>query len=178
MNRNTLLAGLIAAVVPLAPAAALETLSATFTQPDGGVTARLYAGTVRATVSGTGFSDANAINDAFYLVAGPRHDPSYYQLTFGTAPLIGYDPAQNAVNFIPTGLPAYTATHVYSFLLDTDTTTPSHLHFGVGDGQFGDNGGAYTITVAVPEPASWALMIGGFALTGVALRRRSRAVAA
>ena len=31
---------------------------------------------------------------------------------------------------------------------------------------------------AVPEPASWALMIGGFALAGAALRRRDRAVPA
>ncbi|WP_372786883.1 PEPxxWA-CTERM sorting domain-containing protein [Phenylobacterium sp.] len=31
-------------------------------------------------------------------------------------------------------------------------------------------------TAGVPEPASWALMIGGFALTGAALRRRRAAV--
>jgi PEP-CTERM motif len=33
-------------------------------------------------------------------------------------------------------------------------------------------------TAAVPEPASWALMIGGFGAAGVALRRRRAAVAA
>jgi len=31
---------------------------------------------------------------------------------------------------------------------------------------------------AVPEPASWALLIGGFAMTGVAMRRRPRGVVA
>ena len=31
---------------------------------------------------------------------------------------------------------------------------------------------------AVPEPASWALMIGGLAMTGVAMRRRKTLVAA
>jgi len=31
---------------------------------------------------------------------------------------------------------------------------------------------------AVPEPATWAMMIGGFGLVGVAMRRRSKAVAA
>ncbi len=44
----------------------------------------------------------------------------------------------------------------------------------------GDGVGATVVvspTSAVPEPASWALMIGGFGLAGVALRRR-RAVAA
>ncbi|MBO9574457.1 MAG: CHRD domain-containing protein [Sphingobium sp.] len=30
---------------------------------------------------------------------------------------------------------------------------------------------------AVPEPASWSLMIGGFALSGAALRRRHRVAA-
>ena len=30
---------------------------------------------------------------------------------------------------------------------------------------------------AVPEPATWALLIGGFAMTGVAMRRRSRVAA-
>jgi hypothetical protein len=38
----------------------------------------------------------------------------------------------------------------------------------------------YTVTIAlagaVPEPATWAMMIGGFGLVGGALRRRARAV--
>jgi hypothetical protein len=47
------------------------------------------------------------------------------------------------------------------------------------------NGGVFFDSVAVtgpsgavPEPAAWALMIGGFGLTGAALRRRRTAVAA
>jgi hypothetical protein len=35
----------------------------------------------------------------------------------------------------------------------------------------------FTDSAAVPEPASWALMIGGFGLAGAALRRRRTAVA-
>jgi len=39
--------------------------------------------------------------------------------------------------------------------------------------------GSFTLTIAqaaaVPEPASWALMIGGFALAGAAMRRRQGA---
>ena len=81
-----------------------------------------------------------------------RSTTRYHELTFDTAPLLGFDPPQNAVDLIPTDPPAYNATHVNSFMLATATATPSDLHFGVGDGQFGDNGGAYTITVAVPEP--------------------------
>ena len=36
----------------------------------------------------------------------------------------------------------------------------------------------YTLLSDVPEPASWAMMIGGFAMTGVAMRRRPRIDAA
>lgn len=35
--------------------------------------------------------------------------------------------------------------------------------------------GTRAVTAAVPEPATWAMMIGGFAMMGGALRRRSRA---
>ena len=37
---------------------------------------------------------------------------------------------------------------------------------------------SWSIAAAVPEPASWAMMIAGFGLTGAALRRRRIAVAA
>ena len=61
--------------------------------------------------------------------------------------------------------------------------TPGATYFP-GPGQsarFSANGSAFEITgfeggtfaAAVPEPASWALMIGGFGLAGFALRRRS-----
>ena len=179
LTRKLLAAAAIAVAVPVAPVAAAETLTATFTTPDGGVTAQSYSGTVLITVSGTGFSNGTKINDAFYDVDSMTHDANFYQLTFGTAPLVPLDPAQDAVNFIPGGLPAYEASHVYTFLLDTGAVVPTMLHFGVSDGQFGDNGGAYTITVAsVPEAGTWAMMIGGLALVGTALRRRSGAVAA
>jgi hypothetical protein len=45
------------------------------------------------------------------------------------------------------------------------------------DGVFGRGDIAVTLSPGVPEPASWALMIGGFGLAGVALRRRRAAAA-
>ena len=58
-----------------------------------------------------------------------------------------------------------------------DTATPSGLLpiFGAPE-DHAPNSIAYSTTgfSAVPEPASWALMIGGFALTGAALRQRRR----
>jgi hypothetical protein len=43
---------------------------------------------------------------------------------------------------------------------------------------FNVRGGTVTIPPAVPEPTTWALMIGGFAIAGAAARRRGRTVAA
>lgn len=160
-----------------------EALVASFLQPDGGVTSGLYSGIVHVTVSGIGQSRGQDWNDAFYLFDNSNfgHDPQYYQLSFGTSELVGYTPAQDAVNFLVGALPAYNPTHIYSFDLNTGTSTPTQLHFGVSDGIFSDNFGAYRIEIssAVPEPATWALMIAGFLGIGfVAARRRTRMIPA
>ncbi len=45
-----------------------------------------------------------------------------------------------------------------------------------GGASYGDDRlGSFIMPNAVPEPASWAMMIGGFALAGGAMRRRGRA---
>jgi hypothetical protein len=160
-------------------ALAAETINATFTAPDGGVTAGSYAGVVDVTVSGVGQSDASSFNDAFYIYSAgpPFNDPNYYQLTFGTSTLAPYDASRDAKNFLVGALPAYNSNHVYSFQLDTGLTTLGQLHFGVADGIFGDNSGAYTISIAAPEPAAWALMLIGLGAVGFGVRR-SRTVRA
>ncbi len=165
-------AGFVLAVPSLAAA---ETVSAAFTTPDGGVSTGSYSGIVRITVDGIGQSAGTAFNDAFYVIGPPPYnDPSYYQLAFSTTTLVPFDPAHDAVNFIVGGLPAYDPSHSYTFLLNTGLSTPGQLHFGVSDGDFGDNSGSYRITIsAVPEPATWAMMVGGFAFGGFALRRRN-----
>lgn len=52
--------------------------------------------------------------------------------------------------------------------------------FYIQDSYYGDNGngGVSLLLTAVPEPASWAMMIGGFGAMGVALRRRRQAALA
>ena len=49
---------------------------------------------------------------------------------------------------------------------------------GTGDEAWGLRDITVNATGGVPEPASWALMIGGFGLAGAALRRRRAALAA
>jgi hypothetical protein len=162
----------------LATPAFAETITATFTTPDGGVTSGLYANEVQITVSGTGQSAGSAYNDAFYIYSGgsPYNDTNYYQLTFGTSALIGYDPLQDIKNYLVGPIPAYNASHTYTFDINTGVSTPTALHFGVSDGIFSDNTGAYTITVtSVPETSTWVMMLAGFAGLGFAAQRRKNA---
>ena len=64
--------------------------------------------------------------------------------------------------------------------LNFTATGPTTLQFTSVDdpnSAFGPVIGGVSVSSAVPEPATWALMLGGFGLAGVALRRR-RIVAA
>jgi hypothetical protein len=125
-------------------------------------------------VSGSGQSLGTNLNDAFYVYDPenpPVNDGNYYQLSFGTSTLVAADPSQDARNALVGALPLFDPTHTYTFLLDTGVTSPTQLHFGVSDDVFGDNTGAFTITVAqVPEPAAWALMLVGVGFVGAGLR--------
>ena len=56
------------------------------------------------------------------------------------------------------------------------------MTFAVTETVGGDNAGIVldniSVSTAVPEPASWALMVAGFGLVGFAYRRRSTVVVA
>jgi hypothetical protein len=167
-----------------------ETIVAPFTSPSTS-TLGSYGGPVELLVSGMGYSLGSVLNDAFYFDGG-GFTSGYYMLNIGwdmanLVPLVSGRTAPNFISFIedvgavPYGTrPAYAADHVYHFVIDTPLAA-SALQFGVSDGNFGDNGGAYTVQVwqlqagAVPEPASWALMLMGAALTATAGARRLRA---
>jgi WD40 repeat protein len=153
-NKVTAAAALPINGLTYAPASPQETLTATFTQPDGGVTVNPYQGLVLLHVTGVGQSYGPVYNDAFYLYSDQfsgsptnGHDGGYYQLAFGTSPLAAFDVGNDAANFLVGPLPPYNPAHEYTLVLDTRLSSPGHLHFGVSDGGFNDNTGAYTITV-------------------------------
>lgn len=146
--------------VPYVTAEPQETLTATFTPSEGGATVSSYKGYVLLHVSGIGQAYANQYNDAFYVYSGPfedapanGHDGGFYQLAFGTSPLPERSLANNAKNFLVGPVPAYNPAHTYTVILDTKLTNPGQLHFGVTDGGYSDNTGAYTITVTQLVPA-------------------------
>jgi hypothetical protein len=136
-----------------------ETLTATFTVPDGGVTTSAYYGYVLVNITGVGQSYVTNYNDAFYLYTGVfnppvnGHDGGYYQLAFSTSTLMAFDAGNDATNSLVGSLPPYTASHNYTVILNTGLTTAGQLHFGVSDGGFSDNTGAYTIQVTQLVPA-------------------------
>ena len=157
--------------------ASAEALTANFANSGGAVTANEYSGLVEVTVSGSGNSLFGDLNDAFYLYTGafagsPHNDSAggFYQLEITKGPTLAENQPDDAVNHIVYDvnagtavtspyLPAYRADHTYSFLIDTGSIAgpgSSALRFGVDDGQYGDNSGAYTIEVtAAPTPSAW-----------------------
>ena len=50
----------------------------------------------------------------------------------------------------------------------------SHTTHFTGTYSLGDSSGSGTFTISVPEPSTWALMLAGFGLVGIAARRRLR----
>lgn len=85
--------------------------------------------------------------------------------------VIGVGPADFAENYFrgTEGVTHYQ--DVYIGDPSTDTVS-AYVH------DFGSNGRnyAFRITNSVPEPASWALMLGGFGLVGMAMRVRRKTV--
>jgi hypothetical protein len=137
-----------------------ETLTANFNRPDGGATRAGYKGFVLVTVKGFGVAyTENALNDAFYLFTGPfadkpqnGHDGGFYQLTFATHEIEPRDLGSNAVRSLVGPLPPYNPSHEYTVVLDTRSESLTQLHFGVSDGGFDGNKGAYVITVVQLAP--------------------------
>jgi PEP-CTERM motif len=176
---------------------AAENITALFTASTGTSSINKYTGPVEVLVSGTGFSAGSLINDAFYFVPAGTDPGPAYKMGIGTStePLVPVATARNAsrlINFVD-GVgavsfgtaPAYAANNTYRFVADIGSLS-SLLSFGVIDGNFGDNGGQYNITLwqlapgvaAVPEAGTWMMMIVGFGAVGFATRRRKAEVLA
>lgn len=105
---------------------------------------------------------------------GSTHDSALAALTaYKAGPLDHYGVEINAGVISP---PQLGATYPGSpFIIQSTVADTYRLVVTDIDGSRLNNQGGVSLRItAVPEPASWALMIGGFGLTGAVLRRRSR----
>jgi len=116
---------------------------------------------MRFTVDGIGPFGAQTLDIAF----------AYYGASFS---IIRAFPAPAETNVLFADLRFLQADPIYSGTTAAPIFAPGRFPAFSMDVNFGD--GVLRITRAVPEPASWALMIGGFALAGAALRRRSMTI--
>ena len=79
---------------------------------------------------------------------------------------LGYDPFDDHVYHFTFRIPTLTDVTNLRFAAQTDT---------FGNGAFGvDNVRVSAVTSAVPEPATWMILLLGFGIVGTGLRRRQR----
>ena len=143
-------------------------------------------------ISGISLPYASALVGVFESTTTPA-DPAHSSATtsYDAAALMNasYSPALYDAFFIGDGLTGNNGLGqsdgtTQTFFVPLGATT---LVLGFADaggysgapGSYGDNLGSLDVTVdgiggAVPEPATWAMMLGGFGLVGGAMRRRQR----
>jgi len=126
----------LGAVLISAGPTSAETVAVPFTSSGGVNTSAAYSGVTAFHVTGTGFSLGSTLNDAFYVFGGvtPYYNANHYHLLING----GHPGATN--------LPPYAPSHEYWFLYDVGAN-PTAVNLKVSDGNYGDNGGSYTVDV-------------------------------
>lgn len=144
----------------------------------------------------TGFYAGNSVNVGFFNLNGALPGTAIANYTFAPSqftsitPIAAFGERSGALVSVDIGALALVAgSYDISFFNPNGLSIPGYANPGGKLYQSGnffqasqfypDKSAAFALTgTAVPEPASWALMIVGFGLTGSALRRRATPVAA
>jgi hypothetical protein len=112
-------------------------------------------------------------------------DPTYnLTLTFDSGQTLtgAYTPLTNTFlgggNTITEGNTTYSLTEFSYRRFLGDTVQPNVATPGGDGNDYNGNFRINAVTAAVPEPAAWAMMIGGFGMIGAAARRRTRTTVA
>jgi hypothetical protein len=120
-------------------------------------------------------------DDFTFKLNGVAHFSGSWDMGGGGNNVIFYGPPGSSANPHSNGFFAGGYTDVFVPLnLSNGVNTIEFIYSGASQG-LGDEGWGLErilVTGGVPEPATWALMLSGFGLAGVALRRRRTMVAA
>lgn len=148
------------------------------------VTIALGAGTYNITPTAGGFTRFSSVSgcDGLGENCSQGYEFSYIIKFNGTEIKFGDGNANGGIGPISPGN-GYFATAAQAFANATGGSftlaAPANVDFYIFDDFIGDNSGTITLDVtAVPEPATWAMMIAGFGLVGGAMRRRKTATPA
>lgn len=137
----------------------------------------------------TSFYTGNAVNIGFFNLAGALPGTSIASYTFTPADFTSSVPVTTAsertrslVTVAIPGLALAAGSYDISFFNANGLSIPGYAKAGgtlYQSGNFFDPAGfkpnqsaAFSVSGAVPEPASWALLIAGFGVVGVGMRRR------
>lgn len=134
-------------------------------------------GTSNPAVRGSAFfftGKANITEIGYGYIFGPTFGDTYYSLpSSSTGTPFGFNLNNNllflASDYISGSALNATTTYQFSTLSSLELTVGSYL-FNAGSNQITLNIGQ--AVAAVPEPATWAMMIAGFGMIGFAARRR------
>jgi hypothetical protein len=88
--------------------------------------------------------------------SGGGHAAAVYRIVYDldAGIEVSPNPTPGAGGDWSTYVPTYRGDHTYHFVIDLRTSTPSPIYFGVIDGGFGDNWGAYNIQITQLAPAN------------------------
>ena len=164
-------------------ASGLVTLSPPFDNDPDGVGSLLLPHNVSGVggLSGISLAYAGGLVGAFVTASGPMPgDPVPATLAYGASDLgfASFATQLNQVFFVGDGLTGDGVGSPQTFFVPVGAT---RLLLGFADAPgyqgapdaYYDNAGSLTVSIAaVPEPASWTMMVGGIGFIGGALRRR------
>ena len=184
--RGTLALAVLAAMPAVATVVDIDALTNSGLTSAPAVVLALGAGTYKATpIIGTytafsRFSSESGCNgDGIKCTIGFEHS---YKIDIGGT-VTGYGDNAGNGGIGPQSGGGYYATQAQAFTLGSQAATftlaaPTSVKFFIYDDILGDNRGGVSLDVtAVPEAATWAVMVAGFGLVGASLRRRQAAAA-
>jgi len=134
-----------------------------------------FAGYVANSVFGPGgqvLASTELTSSGLLLPLGAVDNPTIPNLVFtwSGAPFHASGGPFGDINFNGLGAKSTFGGHADSFF-----ATKAIINNGPEVGKIATNQGPVTVPGAVPEPATWAMMIGGFGMVGGAMRRRRTA---